>query len=89
MDIPRNASLGTVYLLNLIDKLTRLVDGLRAEKDAGMLALAATEAYAKRQEAEVRRLLTERDELAAQVRARLVEVHTLNARLLIANGGQI
>jgi hypothetical protein len=34
-------------------------------------------------------LRAERDAAQGQLRARITEVHTLNARLLIAQGGQI
>jgi hypothetical protein len=115
------SGLGTAYLLARIDQLTHQVDDLRAEKDAALTALAATQAYGDSQRlraehaaavsAEMRadrdesvaRLIAEREELAAQLRARAAEVRALKAdhvavaqrmvtaeaRLLIAQGGQI
>jgi hypothetical protein len=93
----------TAKLIAQIDTLTAELDDCQAEKAALDLALAASVAYGQEQHAralnaewghvqsvsEIASLRAERDAASAALRARITEVHTLNARLLIAQGGQL
>jgi hypothetical protein len=97
------STLGTAYLIQRVEDLTAKLDDCAAEKHALELALAASTAYGREQYAQARqaeenyteavsvivRLRDERDAAQAALRARITEVHTLNARLLIAQGGQV
>jgi hypothetical protein len=93
----------TAKLIEQIEALTAELADRQAEKAALEAALGASIAYGQAQHARAERsetqadlaiarivrLYTERDAAQAALRARITEVHTLNARLLIAQGGQI
>jgi hypothetical protein len=93
----------TAKLIAQVEALTAKLDDCQAEKHALDLALAVSVAYGQAQHARAERfetqadlaiarimhLYAERDTAQAALRARITEVHTLNARLLIAQGGQI
>jgi hypothetical protein len=83
----------TAKLIEQVETLTAELDDCAAEKAALDLALAASTAYGRalrvRADLNIASLRAERDAAQGQLRARITEVHTLNARLLIAQGGQI
>jgi hypothetical protein len=93
----------TAKLIEQIDTLTAKLDDCQAEKHALGLALAASVAYGRSEhgraadaeeamqamEIHARQLQAMLDMANTQLRARITEVHTLNARLLIAQGGQL
>jgi hypothetical protein len=86
-----------------MDTLTAELDDCQAEKHALELALAASTAYGRsstagrgRRRGHASYLRSTRDSCKRcatcrqhSLRARITEVHTLNARLLIAQGGQV
>jgi hypothetical protein len=98
--MPRHHVHSTAKLIEQIDTLTAKLDDCQAEKHALGLALAASVAYGRSEHARRgrrRAMQLWRSTRAARrarrrqhsLRARITEVHTLNARLLIAQGGQL